>query len=220
MPEDDIICEPFEFPAWYRFVYALDVGWSRTAAVWGALDPESDVLYLYSEHYRGEAEPPIHAAAIKSRGAWIPGTLDPAARGRSQIDGNQLLAQYQALGLVLTTANNAVDAGIFEVWTRLSSGRLKVFRTLQNWRTEYRIYRRDEKGKIVKAGDHLMDCTRYLCMSGIALAAMRPAEQWNLTPTAGRTGRHQIQYDPFAACWGQQGASNQPLPRNWMPFKN
>jgi hypothetical protein len=32
---------------------------------------------------------------------------------------------------------------------------------LQNWLSEFRIYRRDEKGKIVKQNDHLMDATRY-----------------------------------------------------------
>ena len=28
----------------------------------------------------------------------------------------------------------------------MSTGRLKVFRTLQSWLAEYRLYRRDEKG--------------------------------------------------------------------------
>jgi septation ring formation regulator EzrA len=37
---------------------------------------------------------------------------------------------------------------------------------LHNWRSEFRKYHRDEKGKIVKAHDHLMDATRYLIVSG------------------------------------------------------
>ena len=156
--EDDILCDPFEFPAWYRHCYGMDVGWNKTAAIWGALDPEDSCVYLYAEYYRGQAEPAVHAAAIRGRGDWIPGVIDPAARGRGQADGEQLLGAYIGLGLSsLTLANNAVEAGIYAVWERLSTGRLRVFRTLQNFRTEYRIYRRDEKGKIVKEKDHLMD---------------------------------------------------------------
>ncbi len=56
----------------------------RTAAVWGAWDRDDDVLYVYSEHYRGQAEPVIHAESIRSRGQWIPGVIDPASRGRGR----------------------------------------------------------------------------------------------------------------------------------------
>jgi len=174
VPESEVVCEPFVLPVYYRHVYALDVGWNRTAALWGALDGETDVLYLYSEHYQSETQPAVHAQSIKARGDWIPGVTDPAARGRSQADGQSLLAVYAGLGLSLSIANNAVEAGIYEVWGRISSGRIKVFRTLQNFLMEYRLYRRDEKGKVVKTNDHLMDDLRYLVMSGIPLAAMQP----------------------------------------------
>jgi hypothetical protein len=40
---------------------------------------------------------------------------------------------------------------------RIYTGRLKVFSTLGNWLVEFRIYRRDEKNRVVKKGDHLMD---------------------------------------------------------------
>src|SRR3990167_3273626 len=131
--ESEVVCEPFDLPRHWPRVYALDVGWNRTAAVWGAWDREQDVVYLYGEHYRGQAEPAIHAAAIRARGDWIPGVIDPAARGRSQIDGRQLIQQYRELSLQITEANNAVESGIYEVWMLLSTGRLKVFKTLPNW---------------------------------------------------------------------------------------
>lgn len=170
VPESEIVCDPIEIPRHWPRAYALDVGWNKTAAVWMAYDRQSQTVYLYSEHYRGQAEPSVHAEAIRARGAWIPGVIDPAARGRSQKDGEQLLQNYRDLGLVLTPANNAVETGLYEVWQRLSGGRLKVFNTLQNWLSEYRIYRRDDKGRIVKERDHLMDTTRYVVMSGIQVA--------------------------------------------------
>jgi hypothetical protein len=162
VPISDIEIKPFPIPAFWKRGYALDVGWRRTAALWGAEDPSDGTIYLYAEHYRGQDVPAVHAEAMKARGNWIKGAIDPAARGRQQADGQRLKATYQALGLHLVDANNAVEAGIYEVWQRLSTGRLKVFSTLQNFKAEYRMYRRDENGKIVKEFDHLMDCKRYL----------------------------------------------------------
>lgn len=177
VPESEIICKPFELPKYWPRCYALDVGWNRTAAVWGAWNQDDDTVYLYAEHYRGQAEPSVHANSIRSRGNWIPGVIDPAARGRAQKDGDQLHQNYVDLGLHLGKAENAVEAGIYAVWERLSGGRLFVFNSLQNWLSEFRIYRRDEKGKIVKENDHLMDATRYLIMSGLNVAIREPKDE-------------------------------------------
>lgn len=163
--EEEILVDPFQIPKHWPRGYALDVGWNRTAVLWGALDRDTDTLYLYSEHYRGQAEPAVHASAVKGRGEWMEGVIDPAARGRSQTDGKQLIKMYRDEGLHLHVAENSVEAGIYEVWQRLSTGRLKVFSTLNSFKTEYRMYRRDEHGKIVKKNDHLMDTMRYLVMS-------------------------------------------------------
>lgn len=176
VPESDIVVDDFPIPDhWPRF-YGLDVGWNKTAAPWFVLDRESDILYIYSEHYRGQAEPSLHAQAIKARGEWIPGVIDPASRGRSQADGAQLVETYKELGLDLEYAFNGVESGIYEVWQRMSSGRLKVFKSCGNWLSEFRLYRRDEKGHIVKSNDHLMDSTRYGVMSGIQRAITKPVD--------------------------------------------
>lgn len=175
--EDLIKIDPIEIPPYWPRVFGFDVGWNKTAALWAALDRESDVVYLYSEHYQGQSEPVLHAHSIKARGDWIPGAIDPAARGRNQKDGTNLLSVYRDLGLTLYPAENAVEAGIYAVWMRLSTGRLKVFSNLTNFFDEYRLYRRDESGKVVKDRDHLMDCLRYLVMSGLDIATTEPREE-------------------------------------------
>jgi hypothetical protein len=119
------------------------------------------VLYLYSEYYRGQAEPQVHVEAIKQRGQWIPGVIDPAARGRSQ-----LLELYKSAGLDLEPAANAVEAGIFACEHLFSGGMLKAFSSLSNWYSEFRMYRRDQDGRVVKEFDHLLDAMRYLILSG------------------------------------------------------
>ena len=144
----------------------MDVGWNWTTAIWGAFDRETSTLYIYHEHYRSHAEPPVHAAGIRAAGEWIPGRIDPGANGRSQVDGKQLLQLYLDLGLKLDMAPNGVEAGIYEVWTRLTAGKIRIFSSLKHTFTEYRMYRRDAKGRIVKKNDHLMDALRYLVASG------------------------------------------------------
>jgi hypothetical protein len=172
--EEEITVEPIQIMPWHYKVYGMDVGWNYTAVVWGAWDKESDVVYLYDCYKREKAEPEIHAAAVKLRnvaGTDIPGVIDPASRGRGQADGQQLLQLYRRNGLKLITADNAVESGIYNVWSRLSTGRLKIVKgPMTQWLEEYRMYRRDEKGKVVKIHDHLMDATRYLMMSGLRIS--------------------------------------------------
>lgn len=181
VPTSDIEITGFELPKHWPKCFGMDVGWNRTAAIWGAYDRETSTLYIYDEYYRGQAEPSVHAAAILQRGKWIPGAIDPASRGRMQTDGSRLLELYQNLGLDVDVAENAREAGIYRVWEMLSQGRLKVFKGCTNTLSEYRLYRRDEKGQVVKKNDHLMDSLRYMVMSGIDRAKVEPAydgKQW------------------------------------------
>jgi hypothetical protein len=79
--------------------------------------------------------------------------------------------------LKLTPAINTVEAGIYTVWQLMSSGKLKVFRSLGNWLSEFRLYQRDKDGKILKQNDHLMDCTRYFVMSARERMQTKPRPQ-------------------------------------------
>lgn len=168
--ESFIFIEPIPIPKHYKHAYGLDVGWNKTACVWGAIDPDTGVTYVYSEHYRGEAESAVHTEAIKSRGDWIRGVIDPASRGRSQVDGESLMMQYRQKGLHLVPADNAVEAGLWTVFDAMVNGKLKIFTNCVNLQKEFRLYRRDEKGKVVKKDDHAMDALRYLMVTGRNIA--------------------------------------------------
>jgi hypothetical protein len=170
--ERDITVADFQIPAHYPRGYALDSGWNWTAALWGARNLETDVVYVYDAYKRGQAEPPSHAEAIKGRGAWIPGVGDCADINR--YDGVQFLQIYRTLGLVLDLPDKrSVEANIHEVYVRLTTGRLKFFKSLAILFDEFRVYRRDENGKIVRDNDHLMACLQYLCKSCVRLMKTR-----------------------------------------------
>jgi len=177
--EEALLVDDFKFPDYLPRVYGLDMGWNATAALWAAVDRDNDIVYLTSEYKQGFSEPPVHAHAIKSRGDWIPGVSDPS-KGTSQRDGEKLLEEYQKLLGNLHPAENAVEAGIHEVWMRMSTGRLKVFRSLVQWLAEFRVYRRGNDGKPVKENDHLMDDMRYIISSGLAVAKVMPIRMFGL----------------------------------------
>jgi phage terminase large subunit-like protein len=162
VPESDLLVPAFPVPAHWPRGYGMDVGWNFTAGIWGAHDRETDTLYLVHEYKRSQAEPSVHVHGMKAPGDWIPGFIDPASRGRGQKDGEQLFSDYRNLGLKIDLADNGVESGLYSVWNRMSTGRLKVFQHLAGWLGEFRLYRRDEKGHVVKQNDHLMDAMRYL----------------------------------------------------------
>lgn len=160
----DLLVPAFPIPEHWARGWAMDVGWNRTAAIFGVKDEDTGQIFLTNEYYVGEAQPIVHTHGIKSLLSWpdLVGCIDPAAEIGGQRDGTKLRYEYEDLGLELRKADNAVSAGIMHVLTLMQSGLLKVFDHLTNWKTEFRLYRRDEKGKIVKENDHLMDSMRYL----------------------------------------------------------
>jgi hypothetical protein len=173
IPESELIVQDFTIPEHWPRAFGLEIRWNRMAAIWGARDPQSDVLYLFSE-YCAEAEPATQVAAIRSRGDWIPGLIDPTANGKSQSDGYRLIQTYRKLGLPLECVDNALESGILNVWQRMRSDRLKVFASLSKYLEERRFYRRNEEARILKEHDALQDATRCL-VSGIS--------RWRTKPT-------------------------------------
>lgn len=179
---EDITCEPFEIPRHFRRWFALDVGWNFTAALWGAVDPNTKDVFVYKEYKESKKEPVIHASAIMGGDPWIPGCIDPGAGSGSQADGKQIMQTYRQHGLKLVPANNNVESGIEVVWEALSTGKCKIFKTLHQLHMEYIAYARDEKGRIIKKNDHLCDSLRYLLNTPhIAQSAIKASQHGHST---------------------------------------
>jgi hypothetical protein len=172
MPDGDLIVKDFSIPDHWPRAYGLDIRWNNAAAIWGARDPQSDVLYLYSE-YVGETAPAIHVAAIRARADWIHGLIDPTANGRFPADGQKLIQMYRQMGLNLCSSDNPLESGISGVQQRMQSGRLKVFASLTGYLEERRLYRRDERDHIVHDRDRLQDAARCL-VNGIYRMHTKP----------------------------------------------
>jgi phage terminase large subunit-like protein len=183
--ESEVAEDDFEFPKYFRRVWALDHGWDNFACLWGAIDPESQVLHLYSAIKMALAEPAMQAHMVRSRGDWIPGVGDAAALNVA--DGEKIIDSYRKAGLNIVLPDKSVEAGIWDVWELLTARKLKVFKSLSGWFDEFRLYRRDDKGRVVKQMDHYMDCTRYMVRSGLKRAktqATKPIESQRIYTSA------------------------------------
>jgi phage terminase large subunit-like protein/sarcosine oxidase delta subunit len=176
--EEDIVYEDFAIPVHWPKAYGMDVGWNWTAAVWIAKDRDTDTIYIYNCYKVGETKPAIHAQAIKARGEWIKGVIDYA--GTDQSDGTRIMTLYQTLGLNVLPANKTVETGLFMVEQRLATGTLRIAKSCRDWFNEQLLYRRNDKGQIVKEHDHLMDATRYIIMKAEDALSTGIIKQFNI----------------------------------------
>lgn len=178
--DDDISIEPFEIPAFWPRICGIDFGWDHPfAAAWLAWDRDKDIVYVTDVYRVSKQLPPMHASAIKKRGAWIPIVWPHDGLNTDKGSGVPLASQYRQEGLNLLPnkfsnppgpgqkegqGGNGVEAGLFEMLTRMEEGRFKVFSNLFEWFEEKRQYHRKD-GKVVDLRDDIMSATRYATMS-------------------------------------------------------
>lgn len=171
VPEEDIVCQPFDIPAHWVQINGIDFGWDHPfAACRTAWDRDADVFYVIGEYRQREATPIIHAAAIKPWGEWIPVAWPHDGLQHDKGSGEQLAEQYRTQGLNMLAeratfedGTNGVEAGVSDMLQRMQTGRWKVFSTCEHWLEEFRLYHRKD-GKIVKERDDAISGSRYALM--------------------------------------------------------
>jgi hypothetical protein len=103
---------------------------------------------------------------------FAPGAKWPRDSRRETLEGAgiALAKQYKDQGLNMLSEHAqfedklvSVEAGLMDMLTRMQTGKFKVFKHLNDWWEELRLYHRKD-GKVVKEGDHLMSAARYTIM--------------------------------------------------------
>jgi len=178
IPESEIVVDDFVLPKWWPRAYGLDVGWNFTAAVFVCKNPDTGVMYVYNTYKVGGERASVHAANIRGVDGRIP---EPSTLRLEDADRQTVSNYFRCTrsGLDIAPADNAVESGIEAVRQLLISGRLKLMKIASAAiLAEYRTYRRDESGKVVKENDHNLDALRYWAMMfTVGGKAMRPAEE-------------------------------------------
>ena len=88
------------------------------------------------------------------------------------------------------TSRFQVEAGLMDMLTRMQTGRFKVFKHLNDWWEEFRLYHRKD-GKVVKEDDDLMAATRYAMMM-LALCIHQSCIRQLQTQNRISKGRHHM----------------------------
>ncbi len=188
--ESAITLEPFPIPHHWPRINGIDFGWDHpTAAVQCAWDRDEDCWYVTHAYRRKEEVPQVHAAAIQTWGPWVPTAWPHDGLQHDKGSGEQLAAQYKKHGLVMLReqatfedGSNGVEAGIMDMLERMKTGRFKVFRHLNDWFDEFRLYHR-KGGRIVKERDDLISATRYALMMR-RKAIVKPSARNPVTTTS------------------------------------
>lgn len=171
VPEEQITCEHIDIPRHWVQLGGIDFGWDHpTAAVCIAWDRDLDAVYVTKAHRLREATPVIHAAALRPWGDWLPWAWPHDGLQHDKGSGEQLAALYRKQGLKMLPeratfedGSNGVEAGLMLMLDMMQTDRFKVFKGLNDWHQEYRMYHRKD-GKVVKEYDDLMSATRYAVM--------------------------------------------------------
>ena len=178
--EASITITPIDIPKHWPRLCGVDFGYDHPfAAAWLAWDRDSDTVYVYDCYRESKATPPIHAAAIKARGDWIPVVWPHDGLQHDKGSGVPLADQYREMGVNMLKerfsnpsdpwqkegqGGQGVEAGITEMLTRMQTGRFKIFSTCTEMLDEIRIYHRKD-GKLVKVRDDLVSAARYATQS-------------------------------------------------------
>lgn len=158
---------PFPIPGRWPRWGGIDPGAVHHAKLWLAMDPESEVFYLYRESLQGDKSTADHAADIRAQGdhervvLWFVGNKSE----------QQQRLDYQAAGLfnVAEPPINDVESGIDHVTKLLKAFRLYVFDTCEGTLDEFGTYRRkldelDHPTEEIqnKHAYHHLDALRYV----------------------------------------------------------
>jgi phage terminase large subunit-like protein len=167
--EETIACEHREIPSFWPCIGGIDFGWDHPfAAVELAWDRDTDTVYVTRTYRIRETTPIIHAAALREWGKSLPWSWPRDGRRETLEGAGKALAdQYERQGLDMLfehaqfeDGSVSVEAGLAEMLSRMQTGRFKVFKHLNDWFEEFRLYHRRD-GKVFKEGDDLMAATRY-----------------------------------------------------------
>lgn len=165
------VIKPFKIPDNWQRIRAIDYGFTNPfVCLYGALD-EDKRLYIYHEYYKNQTLLKNHAEYINS---YEPGIRFSKTVADHDAQDNAELRSY---GINTINAKKDVLIGIQKVAERLivqadGKPRLFIFDTCKNFIDEIQTYRWQEskdgrpiKEEPLKVSDHVMDSTRYMCMS-------------------------------------------------------
>lgn len=170
--EEFISCDAFEIPKHWFVINGMDFGWDHPQAhiqlVW---DRDSDDFYVTKGWKASKTSPNDAWGATKKWAEGVPTAWPADGLQTEKGSGKQQKDYYEEAGFNMlfehatwVDGSNSVEAGLFELRDLMQKGKLKIFRGVRDAFDEILQYHRDERGKIVKTVDDILDAIRYAYM--------------------------------------------------------
>lgn len=172
LSEDFITCDPFEIPDHWMIIDGMDFGWDHPQAqVQLAIDMDNEAIYVTHAWKQRQVSPNEAWGAVKPWAQGVPTAWPLDGLQTEKGSGKQQMSYYKEAGFNMLAnhatwpdGSNGVEAGLFEILDLMRKGKFKVFKGLRAFLDEFLQYHRDDKGKIVKTGDDVLDAARYAYM--------------------------------------------------------
>lgn len=172
LADDAIMCQPFPCPDHFFVIDGQDFGWDHPQAhvqLWE--DRDEDVIYVAHVWKAREKKADEAWRMVKRWADGVPVAWPHDGLQHEKGGGQQLKEQYKAEGFRMLAehatwpdGNYKVEPGIHEIRERMLDGKFKVFSTCPEFFEEFRMYHRDEHGKIVAINDDVLSAVRYAYM--------------------------------------------------------
>lgn len=182
--DDYVECDPFPIPNHWAVIGGMDFGFDHPQAhIKMAWDRDNDIIYVTNSWKAAKVSANDAWGAINSWQGQTPVAWphDGLQHEKGRDDAMQQRQHYANAGFNMLpnmatwpeipdgkggnkSGGNSVEQGIYEIRERMQKGQFKIFKGQPALMDEFRQYHRDEKGKIVKVRDDLLDAMRYAYM--------------------------------------------------------
>ena len=172
--DEFIQCESFEIPSHWYVINGMDFGWDHPQShIQLVEDRDTGSIYITKSYKRSKVSANDAWGAVK---VWAKGTPvawphDGLQHEKGRDNAVQQKKHYGDAGFEMLhdhatwlEGGNSVEAGLYAINDLMSKGKLKIFKGQPELMEEVRGYHRNEKGKIVKVRDDMLDAVRYAYM--------------------------------------------------------
>lgn len=172
--DEYLTCPAFPVPEHWFVIDGMDFGWDHPQAHVKLVEDRDAGAFYVVNAWRASKQSANNAwGAVKSWAEGVPTAWphDGLQHEKGRDDAVQQRKHYADAGFKMLAEHatwpeggNSVESGIYDINNLMTTGKLKVFAGLHEVLEEIRQYHRDDKGKIVKIRDDLIDAIRYAYM--------------------------------------------------------
>jgi len=175
---DVVLKEPPQINPWYKLISGIDFGRSPdpTVIMWLALDPRTDIIYVYDEQVCKNQTPIEYAPHILSRGKPIPMAWPPDGQRKGYTETTSAIHELTNRYGINTVSepftnpdgSRGIDYGLQWMIQRMRMGKFKISPHCRVLIDEMKQYHTEKtaNGRVKFMGsDHAIDATRYAALS-------------------------------------------------------